>query len=187
MTRITEANHKMLTDAGIRVIIARRGRAEISRLICPNLARFRVYKPRHDEVNCSSLHDFRAAALPPRTGEPGPDAQCTSQFRIEWQVVNRFRLFAGPAASSRSTRMPGGNICCTSTARTWTSDERDSFVARTSVLGSEHVLNDRCIAFSNILRKNFDWRGWAARGEAGLCYDSEEAHPLRPAAASTPI
>ena len=47
-------------------------------------------------------------------------------------------------------------------------------MARTSVLGSEHVLNDRFIAFSNILRKNFDWRGWAARGQDELCYDAKK-------------
>ena len=97
----------------------------------------------------------------------------TSQFKIEWQVSNRFRLFQDPQffklheSAWRQYLLHVDN-------QGMASEERDSFVARTSVLGSEHVLNDRYIAFTNILRKNFDWRGWAARGQDQLCYDAKE-------------
>jgi hypothetical protein len=97
----------------------------------------------------------------------------TSQFKIEWQVVNRFRLFSDPwffKLHENAWRQYLLHVDNQGMA----SDERDSFVARTSVLGSEHVLNDRYIAFSNILRENFDWRGWAARGQDQLCYDAKK-------------
>ena len=90
----------------------------------------------------------------------------TSQFRIEWQVVNRFRLFKDPHFF-RLHENAWRQYLLYVDNQNMPSDERDSFVARTSVLGSEHVLNDRYIAFSNILRKNFDWRGWAAKGQDG--------------------
>lgn len=96
----------------------------------------------------------------------------TSQFRIEWQVVNRFRLFSDPQFFKLHENAWRQYLLHVDN-QGMTSDERDTFVARTSILGSEHVLNDRYIAFSNILRKNFDWRGWAARGQDQLCYDSK--------------
>jgi lysophospholipase L1-like esterase len=102
------------------------------------------------------------------------DAQTlgTSQYRIEWQVVNRFRLFRD-AQFFKLHENAWRQYLLHVDNQGMDSGERDSFIARTSVLGSEHVLNDRYIAFSNILRKNFDWRGWAARGQDQLCYDSK--------------
>lgn len=97
----------------------------------------------------------------------------TSQFKIEWQVANRFRLFRDPAFF-RQHENAWRQYLLHVDQQGMASDQRDSFVARTSVLGSEHVLNDRYIAFSNILRQNFDWRGWAARGQDALCYDSRK-------------
>jgi hypothetical protein len=97
----------------------------------------------------------------------------TSQFRIEWQVVNRFRLFSDPQFFKLHENAWRQYLLHVDN-QGMTSDERDTFVARTSILGSEHVLNDRYIAFTNILRKNFDWRGWAARGQDQLCYDSKQ-------------
>jgi lysophospholipase L1-like esterase len=97
----------------------------------------------------------------------------TSQFRIEWQVVNRFRLFKDPQFFRLHENAWRQYVLYVDN-QNMPSDERDSFVARTSVLGSEHVLNDRYIAFSNILRQNFDWRGWAAKGQDGICYDAEK-------------
>lgn len=97
----------------------------------------------------------------------------TSQFRIEWQVVNRFRLFSDPQFFKLHENAWRQYLLYVDN-QGMASDERDSFIARTSVLGSEHVLNDRYIAFSNILRKNFDWRGWAARGQGQLCYDARK-------------
>ena len=95
-----------------------------------------------------------------------------SDFRIEWKVVNRFRLFADPGFFSLHENAWRQYLLHTD-GLDMDADQRAAFVARTSVLGSEHVLNDRRIAFSDVLRKNFDWRGWAARSEAVLCYDSK--------------
>jgi lysophospholipase L1-like esterase len=97
----------------------------------------------------------------------------TSQYKIEWQVVNRFRLFSDPQFFKLHENAWRQYLLHVDN-QGMASDERDSFVARTSVLGSEHVLNDRYIAFSNILRENFDWRGWAARGQDQLCYDAKK-------------
>ncbi|MGL4525443.1 MAG: hypothetical protein ACRCUC_00550, partial [Aestuariivirga sp.] len=95
-----------------------------------------------------------------------------SDFRIEWKVVNRFRLFADPSFFTLHENAWRQYLLHTD-GLDMDADQRAAFVARTSVLGSEHVLNDRRIAFSDVLRKNFDWRGWAARSEAVLCYDSK--------------
>lgn len=96
----------------------------------------------------------------------------TSQVKIEWQVTNRFRLFRDPAFFKLHENAWRQYLLHVD-QQGMASDERDSFVARSSVIGSEHVLNDRFIAFSSILRQNFDWRGWAARGQDALCYDAK--------------
>jgi hypothetical protein len=96
-----------------------------------------------------------------------------SRFRIEWQVVNRFRLFK-EARFFKLHENAWRQYLLHVQQQGMSEDERDNYVARTSILGSEHVLNDRFIAFSNILRKNFDWRGWAAKGQDALCYDAEK-------------
>jgi lysophospholipase L1-like esterase len=107
------------------------------------------------------------------TGPSDAQTLSTSQFRIEWQVANRFRLFQDPQFFKLHENAWRQYLLHVDN-QGMASEERDSFVARTSVLGSEHVLNDRFIAFSNILRKNFDWRGWAARGQDQLCYDARK-------------
>ncbi|MEI8178787.1 MAG: hypothetical protein WCG38_09095 [Aestuariivirga sp.] len=97
----------------------------------------------------------------------------TSRFKIEWQVTNRFRLFQDPAFF-RQHENAWRQYLLHVDQQGMASDARDSFVARSSVIGSEHVLNDRFIAFSDILRQNFDWRGWAAKGQDALCYDARK-------------
>lgn len=96
-----------------------------------------------------------------------------SQFRIEWQVINRFRLFSDEK-SFKLHENAWRQYQLHADQQGLSSSERDLLIARTSVLGSEHVLNDRFIAFSNILRKNFDWRGWAASIHDELCYNSRK-------------
>ncbi len=108
----------------------------------------------------------------------------TSQYRIEWQVVNRFRFFSD-AQFFKLHENAWRQYLLHVDNQGMASDERDSFIARTSVLGSEHVLNDRYIAFSTILRKNFDWRGWAARGQT-RCAMIPRSGATRPAAGSMP-
>ena len=96
----------------------------------------------------------------------------SSNVTIEWQVVNRFRLFRDPAFFKlhenawRQYLFHAGRLKLSE-------DGRADFIGRTSVLGSEHVLNDRRVAFSDTPRDGFDWRGWAAAGEGNLCYDPE--------------
>ena len=97
----------------------------------------------------------------------------SSTHRIEWKVMNRFRLFRDPAFFTFQENAWRQYLIHVD-ERKMAPDERDSFVAQTSVLGSEHVLNDRRIAFSNVLRQNFDWRGWAAKADGQLCYDQEK-------------
>ena len=121
----------------------------------------------------SRLLLFIAALLSIFALPAGAQTLNTSQFKIEWQVTNRFRLFQD-SAFFRQHENAWRQYLLHVDQQGMASDARDSFVASTSVLGSEHVLNDRFIAFSTILRKNFDWRGWAAKGHDGLCYDSKK-------------
>ena len=116
---------------------------------------------------------FFAAFLAILAPEASAQTLSTSQFKIEWQVVNRFRMFKDPQFFRMHENAWRQYLLHVDNQR-MASDERDSYVARTSVLGAEHVLNDRYIAFSNILRKSFDWRGWAAKGQGGLCYDPKK-------------
>jgi lysophospholipase L1-like esterase len=95
------------------------------------------------------------------------------QFRIEWQVVNRFRLFREPQSFARHVSA-WRQYQLYLDQQNMAPAAREAYLARTAVLGSEHVLNDRYIAFSNILRENFDWRGWAAQEQDALCYDSKK-------------
>jgi len=92
--------------------------------------------------------------------------------KIEWQVVNRFRLFRD-VAQFKSHENAWRQYLLHVENRGLAAHEKTALVSRTSVLGSEHVLNDRHIAFTRLLRQNFDWRGWAARASGGLCYDSK--------------
>lgn len=118
----------------------------------------------------SRLFLFIAALLSFLVNSAEAQTLTTSQFKIEWQVTNRFRLFRDPAFFKLHENAWRQYLLHVD-QQGMASDERDSFVARTSVIGSEHVLNDRFIAFSNILRQNFDWRGWAAKGQDATCYD----------------
>lgn len=104
-------------------------------------------------------------------GPAGAQTLDSSNFRIEWQVANRFRLFRDQAFFKlhenawREYLFHAGRL-------NLSEDGRADYVSRTSVLGAEHVLNDRRIAFSDTPRKGFDWRGWAAASEGKLCYDA---------------
>lgn len=97
----------------------------------------------------------------------------TADFRIDWQVTNRFRLFRN-TASFRLHENAWRQYLLHVDGLNLDADASAAFVARTSVLGAETVLNDRRIAFSSILRSNFDWRGWAARQQDATCYDSKK-------------
>lgn len=93
--------------------------------------------------------------------------------QIVWKVSNRFRFFKDPAifkAQELAWRQYGQHV----TARDGTDQDSQMYYYNSSVLGIEHVLNDRRIPFSNIMRTKFDWRGWAASAVDGTCYDSKK-------------
>jgi lysophospholipase L1-like esterase len=96
-----------------------------------------------------------------------------SGFRIEWQVANRFRLFKDQAFFKLHEN-GWRQYLLHARQQSIPEDEVFDLVSRTSVLGTEHVLNDRNIAFTRHLRRNFDWRGWAASGIDRTCYDGKE-------------
>ncbi len=106
---------------------------------------------------------------------PVADAQTlnTTDFQIEWKVANRFRLFSD-ADFFRKQESAWGQYLIHVGEQNLSAEQKQALAANSSVLGTEHVLNDRYIAFSRILRSKFDWRGWAASGEGKLCWNPEK-------------
>jgi hypothetical protein len=96
----------------------------------------------------------------------------TSDFQIQWKVSNRFRLFADDNLFKRH-ESAWGQYRIHVSEQPLDGDQKAQLTRNTSVLGTEHVLNDRFIAFSRILRSKFDWRGWAVSGEEKLCWNPE--------------
>jgi hypothetical protein len=96
-----------------------------------------------------------------------------SNVKIEWQVVNRFRFFRDPGLFNQHedawrqylSHVDGTNL---------NQAEKDALVRTTSVLGIEHVLNDRYIPFTRLLRTKFDWRGWGAKLVDQTCWDEDQ-------------
>jgi lysophospholipase L1-like esterase len=114
------------------------------------------------------LASFLALSAP-----SGAEVLSADNVQIVWKVSNRFRFFKDPEifkAQELAWRQYGQHV----SARDGTSEDSQMFYYNSSVLGIEHVLNDRRIAFSNILRTKFDWRGWAASAVDGTCYDSKK-------------
>ena len=109
------------------------------------------------------------------SGAAGASAQTlnSTDFRIEWQVANRFRLF-NDAGLFKLHANAWRQYLLHVSKRGLSEDGEADLIWRTSVLGTEHVLNDRNIAFTRILRRNFDWRGWAAGALGRTCYDSDK-------------
>ena len=96
----------------------------------------------------------------------------TTDFQIEWKVTNRFRLFNDPGFFKLHENAWRQYLIHVNEQNI--SDEQKALlVSSSSVLGSEHVLNDRYIAFSRLERSKFDWRGWAAIGDGRLCWNPE--------------
>ncbi len=94
----------------------------------------------------------------------------SGNVQITWKVVNRFRFFHDPAVfeeQERAWREYASRLA----PRSGNADDTGNLLAITSVLGTEHVLNDRFIPFTDQLRRGFDWRGWAARATDKTCYD----------------
>jgi hypothetical protein len=96
----------------------------------------------------------------------------TTDFQIQWKVSNRFRLFADENLFKRH-ESGWGQYRIHVNEQPLDEEQKAQLTRSTSVLGTEHVLNDRFIAFSRILRAKFDWQGWAMGGEEKLCWNPE--------------
>jgi lysophospholipase L1-like esterase len=94
----------------------------------------------------------------------------TTDFQIEWKVTNRFRLF-NDASFFKLHENAWRQYLIHVNEQKITEEQKSLLVGSSSVLGSEHVLNDRYIAFSRVERTKFDWRGWAAQGQGRLCWN----------------
>jgi lysophospholipase L1-like esterase len=95
-----------------------------------------------------------------------------SNAKIEWKVVNRFRLFRNAetfAMHERAWRQYGIHVDQLQSD----ADAKTRLLSQTSVIGSEHVLNDRYITFTRILRKRYEPMGWAARQIHDVCWDGK--------------
>lgn len=96
----------------------------------------------------------------------------TSNAQIEWKVVNRFRLFRD--AKAFTTHETAWRQYLIHVNQLDLSPEaKEKLIATTSVLGAEHVLNDRFIPFTRHLRTKYDPMGWAARQLDDLCWDQK--------------
>jgi hypothetical protein len=109
--------------------------------------------------------------------EPQPaaaQALTVSNAQIEWKVVNRFRLFHNAEtfqAHERAWRQYRLHV----DKQAISEEEKARLLATTSVIGSEHVLNDRYIPFTRILRRNYEPMGWASNQIDDICWDTKRS------------
>ena len=96
-----------------------------------------------------------------------------SNVQIEWKVVNRFRLFS-KAETFKAHEDAWRQYLIHVDQLNLSPEVRERLVSTTSVLGSEHVLNDRYIAFSRHLRMKYDPLGWAAKQIGDVCWDAKQ-------------
>lgn len=97
----------------------------------------------------------------------------SSNVQITWKVSNRFRLFRNPDLFKQQElawRQYGQHV----NQRSGSTEDSAMFYYNSSVLGTEHVLNDRRIPFTNILRTKFDWHGWAASVVNQTCWNEKQ-------------
>lgn len=91
-------------------------------------------------------------------------------FQIEWKVTNRFRLF-NDTGFFRLHENAWRQYLAYVQGQGFSDAQELALIRNSSVLGGEHVLSDRFIAFSRLERPEFDWRGWASRGQGKLCWN----------------
>jgi hypothetical protein len=96
-----------------------------------------------------------------------------SNVQIEWKVKNRFRLFKNAETFAVHERAWRQYLIHVSDKE---KDEaaRQRLINTTSVIGTEHVLNDRYIPFTRILRTKYNPMGWAAGQIDDTCWDRKE-------------
>ena len=101
------------------------------------------------------------------------DTLTSSNVQITWKVVNRFRLFRDPDLFKQQElawREYGQHL----NARSGSGEDSALLYYNSSVLGTEHMLNDRRIPFTKILRTKFDWHGWAASAVNQTCWNEKQ-------------
>jgi hypothetical protein len=96
-----------------------------------------------------------------------------SNVKIEWKVINRFRLFKDAKAFTEHENAWRQYLIHVDGAAEG-EEMKQRLRNTTSVLGTEHVLNDRYIPFSKHLRTKYDPMGWAARDVADTCWNSTD-------------
>ena len=113
-----------------------------------------------------------AAGLAAVFSEARAEVLTTDNVQITWKVVNRFRFFRDEElfnAQEQAWRQYGQHV----NNRASSTEDNVMYYYNSSVLGTEHVLNDRRIPFTNLLRTKFDWQGWAAQASEATCYDKK--------------
>jgi hypothetical protein len=108
-------------------------------------------------------------------GAASPQAQTitASNVKIEWKVINRFRLFKD--AKTFTVHENAWRQYLIHIDGAADGDEMKQRLRNTtSVLGTEHVLNDRYIPFTRHLRTKYDAMGWAARDVGNTCWNADD-------------
>ena len=96
-----------------------------------------------------------------------------SNVKIEWKVSNRFRLFKDAKTFAEHENAWRQYLIHVDGAATG-EDAKQRLQNTTSVIGTEHVLNDRYIPFTRHLRTKYDPMGWAARDVGDTCWNSKD-------------
>jgi hypothetical protein len=120
-------------------------------------------------IRLAFLFVFLLTVFPPAFAQ----TLSTTNVEMTWSVVNRFRFFRDEAMF-KSHETAWRQYLIHARNLNLSDDDERKLVARSSVIGTEHVLNDRFIPFTQILRTKYDWRGWAARMVEGTCWDLKE-------------
>jgi lysophospholipase L1-like esterase len=97
----------------------------------------------------------------------------SSNVKMEWKVANRFRLFRDAETFTAHEKAWRQYLIHIDSA-VKEEDGRSRLRNNSSVIGTEHVLNDRYIPFSRILRRKYDPMGWASRQVDDTCWNAKE-------------
>ena len=97
----------------------------------------------------------------------------SANVKIEWKVENRFRLFRDAKTFAEHERAWRQYMLHVDQAAT-DAQAKQRLIETTSVIGAEHVLNDRYIPFSRHLRTKYEPTGWAARQVGDTCWNAAE-------------
>jgi hypothetical protein len=103
----------------------------------------------------------------------GAQTITAANVQIDWKVANRFRLFRDAKGFDVHERAWRQYLIYADQVE---KDEaaRQRLIDTTSVIGTEHVLNDRYIPFSRHLRTKYNPLGWAAQQVDDTCWSAKE-------------